>query len=244
MGYPMEPNQALLSRLMGDVEKHFGAYLKEILEASADYGSFGLPLLDALHDELPRTVCDNCGGCCNSVSIFSIEYHRIIRDLMTRLPPVSLRDLIHRALRFDRRLAEVGSENRLRCAFREEEAKVCLIHSVRPFACRFFGLQKAVDLTPETADPGTGGARECMHVMELTPSRPLTLDRQEDLTSKIMDISESFSLVKEKIPVAFFPFEFWLFRFALGPGKAMEIYRDALVPASTPLTKFWQEFCA
>jgi len=53
MGYPMEPNQALLSRLMGDVEKHFGAYLKEILEASADYGSFGLPLLDALHDELP-----------------------------------------------------------------------------------------------------------------------------------------------------------------------------------------------
>lgn len=267
----MKLNEDLLTRLMGDVEKHFGGYLKRILVASTDYGTFGLPLLDALHDDLPRTTCGNCGICCNSVSIFSIEYHRIIRDLMSRLPPDRIRALILRGLRLDQRLAEVspggppsggqehispivgvvsagtgsswpggqnpasGSpvdpENRLRCSFRDEDTKVCLVHPVRPFACRFYGLLKA------------DGTRECDQVKELEPAPPLTEERVEELSMKLMDISESFVLAEGKAPVAFFPFEFWLFRFALGPEKALQIYREILVPSSTPLTRFYREFC-
>ncbi len=226
----MDVNQPLLARLMEDVEAHFGAYLKRILIASTEYGMFGLPLLDALHDNLPRTRCGDCGACCNAVSIHSIEYHRIVRDLMGRQSPVLIRTLLRRVLRLDQRLAEVGGENRLRCAFRDEEARTCLVYAVRPFACRFFGLKRA------------DGSRDCPHVEELAlDPPPLTDERMEDLQAKIMDISETHILVEGHDPIGFFPFEFWAFRFALGPAKALEIYREILVPASTPLTRLWSD---
>lgn len=226
----MDMNQTLLSRLMEDVEAHFGAYLKRILVASTEYGMFGLPLLDALHNDLPRTRCGDCGACCNAVSIPSIEYHRIIRELMARQNPALIRSLLKRVLRLDQRLAEVGGENRLRCAFRDDEARQCVIHAVRPFACRFYGLLKA------------DGSRDCPHVQELTlDPPPLTEERMTDLQAKILDISETHVVIEGRDPIGFFPIEFWAFRFALGPAKALEIYREILVPASTPLTRLWSD---
>lgn len=230
----MEMNQSLLARLMDDVGAHFGAYLKRILVASTEYGMFGLPLLDGLHESLPATRCGDCGACCNSVSIFSIEYHRIIRHLLTGHPPDRVRSLLRRVLHLDGRLAEValpdgGRENRLRCAFRDDDQRTCLIHPVRPFACRLFGLRRF------------DGSRDCPHVMELAiDPPPLTDERVEKLQAKMMDISESHPLADGKPPVAFFPFEFWAFRFALGVPKALEIYREILVPASTPLSGFYR----
>ena len=113
---------------MDDIEKRGGAYFQRILTASAEHGMYGLQLLRALYDQLPKTECQNCGRCCNAISIFSLEFHHIIRDLLTRLPPPKLRSLLKKALSFENRLAEVGSENRLRCVFRDDSTKVCQIH--------------------------------------------------------------------------------------------------------------------
>ena len=224
-------NKELLEKLMLAVDKKFPDFFQRILKASADYGTFGLDLLDALHERLPRTACDNCGTCCNSVSIFSLEYHRIIRDLMVRLAPDRLRTLFLHALRFDQRLAAVGSEDRLRCVFRDEQTRVCLIHPVRPFACRIFGLLKE------------DGTRECEHVRDLHGNRVVAAAEIERLQTKVFEVSESFAVVPEDPGTAFFPFEFWLYRYSLGPERALEIYRDILVPASTPLTRLWQQGC-
>jgi len=217
----------LLEHLISDVDHHFGLYLKRILTASTEHGVFGMQLLDALHDDLPRTSCSNCGGCCNSISVFSLEYHRIIRDLMARFSPTRIKSLLISALRFDLRTAVIGDENRLRCAFRDETTKVCLIHPVRSFACRLFGLRN-VD-----------GSRECEHVVELTAFAGLSESKITALQSRIMETSESFTVFADQAPISFFPMEFWLFRYSLGPRKALEIYRELLVPASTPLTAFW-----
>ena len=61
-----------------------------------------------LQGELPKTTCDNCGACCNAVSIFSLEYHRIVRDLLTRFPPARVRELSGSSPRIDPPLTGPG----------------------------------------------------------------------------------------------------------------------------------------
>jgi len=212
---------------MASVDKRGSTFFQRILEASLGYGTFGLDLLDALHERLPKTSCNNCGKCCNSISIFSLEYHRIIRDLMTRLPVARLKPLLLRALRFDQRLAAVGKEDRIRCVFRDDETKVCLIHPTRPFACRIFGLLKE------------DGTRECPNVRDVNAPRTLSAGEIESRQTKIFEVSETFQVNPADPGTAFFPFEFWLYRFSLGSEKALEIYREILVPSSTPLTNLW-----
>ncbi len=219
----------LLGRLMRDVEAHADAYVRRVLTASAEYGTFGLPLLEKLHGELPKTACDNCGACCNAVSIFSLEYHRIVRDLLTRFPPARVRELIVSALRIDLRLAELeNGEKRLRCSFRDDTARVCVVHPVRSFACRLFGMKH------------DDGHRDCDRVRELDGETCPTDAAVESMMARIHDVSETHEVRPGEQPVAFFPFEFWLFRHALGPKKALEIYERILVPASTPLTALWR----
>ena len=166
------------------------------------------------------------------MSIYSLEYHLIVRDLMRRYPPDRLRLLFRKALSLDERLAEVGDlpgERRIRCAFRDDETKVCLVHPVRPFACRLYGLLK---------DDGT---RDCSRVQELDPSPPLTQERIIKLQERVFNNSESFEAFPGLGNISNFPFEFWLFRFAYGPEQALRIYREILIPASTPLSAFWQQ---
>lgn len=218
----------LLGRLMGDVESHADAYVRRILTASAEYGTFGLPLLNGLHGGLPKTECENCGACCNAVSIFSLEYHKIIRDMLTRFSPARVRELIVSALRIDTRLAELeNGEKRLRCSFRDDAAHICLIHPVRSFACRLFGMRH------------DDGHRDCSRVRELEGEACPSDAAVESMMARIHDVSETHEVQAGKPPMAFFPFEFWLFRYALGPAKALEVYENILVPASTPLTKLW-----
>lgn len=218
----------LLSRLVQDVEAHADAYVRRILTASAEYGTFGLPLLNGFHDSLPKTACENCGACCNAVSIFSLEYHKIVRDILTRFPPSRVRELIVAALRLDLRLAELGNgERRLRCSFRDDTARSCVIHPVRSFACRLFGMRH------------DDGRRDCSRVRELDGETSPGDAAIEAMMTRVHDISEAHEVRPGEPPVAFFPFEFWLFRFALGPKRALEIYEHILVPASTPLTVLW-----
>lgn len=220
----------LLDRLMEDVENHAEAYVRRILTASAEYGTFGLPLLNGLHDELPKTECENCGACCNAVSIFSLEYHKIIRDMLTRFSPARVRELIVSSLRIDRRLAELeNGEKRLRCSFRDDTARACLIHPVRSFACRLFGMRH------------DDGHRDCERVRELEGGNVPSDAAVEAMMARIHDISETHEVKPGEAPTAFFPFEFWLFRYALGPVKALEIYNKILIPSSTPLMNLWRK---
>lgn len=226
----MQLNTDLLQKIKSAAARNFDAYLQKVFSASADHGTFGMEMLDRLHDQLPRTSCGNCGRCCNSISIFSLEYHRIIREVMSSWPPDRLRRLVKSALSFDLRQAEAGNEGRLRCIFRDDQTKVCLIHPVRPFACRIFGLLKE------------NGKRECEQVNDLAlPARVVTDEFLTDIQSRVLENSESFEPFPGKGKLHFFPFEFWFFRHLFSPERALQIYREILVPMSTPLTKFWQQ---
>ena len=226
----MQMNHDLLQKLKVAAMKNADVYLEKILTASVEHGNFGMDLLDRLHDQLLRTKCGNCGQCCNSVSIFSLEYHRIIRDLMTRWAPDRLRRFLVAAMRLDLRQADVSDEKRLRCLFRDDETKVCLIHPVRPFACRIFGLLKE-DMT-----------RECDQVEDLqSPPQPVSESFITELQSKVLENSESFEPFPGSGEIHFFPFEFWVFRHLFSPERALQIYRELLVPMSTPLTRLWSE---
>lgn len=222
-------NEELLKKIKIAASKNFDAYAQKILEASANHGTFGMELVDKLHDQLPRTACGNCGKCCNSVSIYSLEYHRIMRDIMARWKPERVMRLIKSMLLFDRRQADVGDEKRLRCAFRDDETKVCLVHPVRPFPCRIFGLLKE------------NGLRECDNVKDLAlPEQVVREEFLVNLQVKILENSESYEPYPGKGEIHFFPFEFWFFRYLYSPERALQIYREILVPMSTPLTKMWK----
>ncbi|MDN5280345.1 MAG: putative zinc- or iron-chelating domain [Clostridiales bacterium] len=226
----MQINTDLLQKIKVASVKNADSYLEKILCASVDHGNFGMDLLDRLRDQLPPTKCGNCGKCCNSISIYSLEYHRIVRDLMTGSDPSRLRRFFIAAMRMDLRQAEVGAEKRLRCLFRDDQTKVCLIHQVRPFACRIFGLLKE-DMT-----------RECDQVEDLVyPPRVVSEKMLEELQAKILENSEGYEVFPGTGVIHFFPFEFWVFRYLFSPERALQIYREILIPMSTPLTKFWQE---
>ncbi len=226
----MQVNTELLQRIKAAAARNFDAYLQKALSASAEHGPFGMEMLDRLHDQLPRTSCSNCGQCCNSVSIFSLEYHRIIREVLATWQPDRLRRLIRSALNFELRQADAGNEKRLRCIFRDDETRVCLIHPVRPFACRIFGLLKE------------DGTRECSQVKDLSlPARVVSENYLMDLQSRVLENSESFEPWPGTGKIHFFPFEFWFFRQIFSPERAMQIYREILVPMSTPLSQLWQK---
>ncbi len=225
----MQINNELLHKLKIAVKKNFDTYFEKILVSSTHHGAFGMDLLDKLHDELPGTRCSNCGKCCNSVSIFSLEFHRIIRDLMTRCEPERLRRFLFSALRFDLRQAEFGSEKRIRCTFRDDDTKLCLVHPVRAFPCRIFGLLK------------TNGKRECDQVFDLkNPPRAVSEEFLVNIQSRILENSESYEIEPGMGKIHFFPFEFWLYRYVFSPERAIQIYKELLVPMSTPLTKMWE----
>jgi Fe-S-cluster containining protein len=225
----LQINEELLHKLKVAVKKNFDSYFEKVLVTSAQHGAFGMDLLDKLHDELPATRCSNCGKCCNSVSIFSLEFHRIIRDLMAKCDPEKLRKFIFSAFRFDLRQAEVGTEKRIRCTFRDDEKRVCLVHPVRAFPCRIFGLLK------------TNGKRDCNKVFDLkNPPRAVSEEYLVNLQSRILENSESYEIEPGMGKIHFFPFEFWMYRYIFSPERAIQIYKELLVPMSTPLTNMWK----
>jgi Fe-S-cluster containining protein len=222
-------NVDLLKKIKVAAHRNLDSYLEKVLRASVEHGNFGMDILDSLRNQLPTTKCDNCGKCCNSISIFSLEYHRIIRDLMTRCSPERLRRFFLSAIRPDLRQATIGKQKRLRCLFRDDETKVCLIHPVRPFACRIFGLLKS------------DNTRECDRVEDLVfPARPVTELELTNLQAKVLEGSESHQVFADTEPVHFFPFEFWVYRYLFSPQRALQIYREVLIPMSTPLQEFWK----
>lgn len=221
-----KPSSALKDKIIRAVKKNFPVYLTGILEHSAAHGMFGMNFLDSVYAQLPSTDCDNCGRCCNSISILSLEYHKIIRTMMKSLPPDQLRLMLMNTMRFDLRSYKLKGESRLKCAFRNEEMKLCAIYPVRPIACRLFGLQK------------TGLKSECKNV-RITEGEIPSQSMMELLQTPILKSSESFEVIPGRGEIAFFPIEFWIFKAALGFKIACEIYREILIPLSTPLMKFW-----
>lgn len=224
----MPINNDLLHRIKVAVKKNFASYLNRILDSSAS-ASYGIEALDKLRMQLPETGCANCGRCCNSISIYSLEYHRIIRHLMEQHDPGTIRKFVFNAMRFDLRQAHVKNQKRIRCSFRDEDLKTCLIHSVRPFPCRFFGLLKE------------DGTRDCEKVYDLNePPEVVSEKLIESLQVKILENSEGFEVFPGQDKIYFFPFEFWLYRHIFSAERALQIYREILVPMSTPLTNLWK----
>jgi Fe-S-cluster containining protein len=220
----------LNGRVVAAIERRFPEFLRRILEAGVAHGTFGLDLLASLLGLLPPTTCADCGRCCNSVSVTSLEFQHLLRHLMQHLSPPRLRETIERGLRFDRRLEGAGPARRIRCAFRDDEARQCLVYPVRPFACRWYGLPGA-----ETSAPGT-----CEHVcLQEGVAMPDSAEVQA-WQARILNASEMFVVYPGTEPIGFFPVEFWLLRAALGPERALDIYRDVLVPASAPLAELWR----
>ena len=223
----MTVNTELLNKIKVAVKRNFSSYLGKVLDASS-LASYGMDALDSLRLQLPETGCANCGRCCNSISIYSIEYHRIIRYLMQKHDPGTIRKFIFNAMRFDLRQAKIKDEKRIRCSFRDEDLQTCLVHPIRPFACRFFGLLKE------------DGTRECENVFELNSSPVVVPERMiESLQIKILENSEGYEIFKGAGKIYFFPFEFWLYRTIFSPERAIQIYREILVPMSTPLKNLW-----
>jgi len=228
---PFPLDRALLAKVQQVVDRRFPTLLTRILTASAEHGPFGIGLLESAQASLPRTTCNTCGTCCNSISIFPLEYHRIVRDLMSRLPPDRLKEIFRAAFRLEDRIGEVvgTDEKRLRCVFWHPETRLCLVHPVRPFACRLYGLR--------TSD----GERECATVREL-PGEPVPdLGLIEETQARILATSESLTVFPEKPSSAIFPFEFWLFRAAFGTTDALRLYREVLIPLSGPLIRYWND---
>lgn len=220
---------SLLEKIKDVAEKHLDKYLVKALNASAQHGSFGMDITDMLHNKLPKTGCGNCGVCCNSVSIYSLEYHRIMREIMTTWEPERIRRLVKSIMLFETRFVNVENQKRTRCVFRSEEVKTCLIHPVRPFPCRIFGLLKE------------DNKRECDRVTEFTiEPKVVTEDYLVTLQTKLLENSEAHEPYPGKGAISFFPFEFWFFRYAFSPERALQVYREILVPNSTPLTQMWQ----
>lgn len=220
----------LLDKLKTVAEKHVDKYVISALEATAQNGIYGMEMVDLLHSKLPRTTCGNCGKCCNSVSIYSLEYHRIMREIMANWKPERIRRLVKSIMDIKPRMAEAGNEKRLRCIFRDDITKVCLIHPVRPFPCRFFGLLKE------------DGKRECPNVVDLSvPEQVVKEEYITNIQTKLLENSESFEPYAGKGDIHFFPFEFWFFRYVFSPERALQIYREILVPASTPLKNMWEK---
>jgi len=219
----------LIKKIKLAADKNLDKYVVKALNASAEHGTFGMEIVDRLHDKLPRTSCGNCGKCCNSVSIYSLEYHRIMREIMTTWQPERIRRLVSSIMDIESRKATADNEKRLRCTFRDEHTRMCLIHPVRPFPCRIFGLLKE------------NGLRECENVNDLAfPAQTVTQDYLIDLQIKLPENSEAFEPYPKRGKIHFFPFEFWFFRYVFSPERALQIYRDVLVPISTPLTKMWE----
>lgn len=226
----MQINRALLRKIEAAVTRNFDSYLAKILSASVEQGMFGMELIDRLHDELPATSCGNCGICCNSVSIYSMEYHRIMRYLMSRKDLQLLKQCVGNALNIAERETSNKRELRLRCGFRDDKTNQCLIHPVRAFSCRYFGMPKA------------DGAQECPSVKQLNTQTPLIVDDNfiERIQTPVSNNSESFKPFDDLYEINFFPFEFWVFRYLFSPERALQIYREILVPASTPLQQMWK----
>ncbi|MBF0408739.1 MAG: YkgJ family cysteine cluster protein [Candidatus Riflebacteria bacterium] len=225
-------NIDLLKKVNAITEKNLLKMIEKILHASAEQGPFGVAMIEAAQAELPKTECANCGSCCNSISIFSIEYHRIMRDLMTRYSPDRLKLLIRDGLDIEKRFAVTEEtdvpERRIRCVFRNQDAGICTIHPVRPFPCRLYGILKF------------DGTRECKEVRELSPWKPLKEETLDQLQVKIAANSEQHQVFPDSDEISFFPFEFWLFRYSLGIENALKIYREVIIPSSTPLIKLWK----
>ena len=183
---------------------------ERILQATLDHGTFGMDLLDALHEKVPPTSCANCGKCCFSISFYSLEYHRIVRYIAQKFSPGELRQLFYLAINSEQRRVSVEGEDRFQCVFLDRGSALCSIYPVRPFMCRVYGQNM-------------DGTRECSRVES---EQSFSAKELETLASRVASCSEQFEIPvgDRKETLDFFPLEFWIRRVLEGPGAAISWY--------------------
>jgi Fe-S-cluster containining protein len=120
-------------------QQRLGADSETVLRRSAP----ALRALRKLYARIPATTCERCGECCRVyiVEAFSIEYLLMLQHLRERCSPEErkrIRGLAGMNVALERR----GLADRRRCPFQDAESGSCLVHPVKPLACRLFLCDK------------------------------------------------------------------------------------------------------
>ena len=76
-----------------------------------------------------HTNCNNCGECCYMVMASESEIENI-KKYIRKNPDV---------------LKKTGKRLSLKCMFRDDKEKKCLIYPVRPLVCRLMGVTKGME---------------------------------------------------------------------------------------------------
>ena len=77
--------------------------------------------------EIPvHTGCRNCGECCGPVPVYGDDIDEIIKFLAAN-PQIRIK-------------AKNRLGKKMKCAYRDDKHKKCLIYPVRPILCRLMGV--------------------------------------------------------------------------------------------------------
>ncbi|MBI4531339.1 MAG: YkgJ family cysteine cluster protein [Candidatus Latescibacteria bacterium] len=100
-----------------------------------------LDALNALYNEVPRTVCEECGECCYLTEeemekeiavmfpLYSIEYINIAHHLSLHFSEID-----------QKKFFDVVQERPTICPFLDSDRKRCRIYAARPLVCRSYGV--------------------------------------------------------------------------------------------------------
>ena len=114
--------------------------------------------LDRLYSQVPSTVCDNCGSCCE-LTVKEMKEGWFTMAPLYVVEDTNISDFVDSKLSTDykNRLFGVRTERPQLCPFRHKTSARCIIYPVRPFVCRAYGV-----LNDEWIDRGL---RECVGLL-------------------------------------------------------------------------------
>ncbi len=150
-----------------------------------------LQALCELYARIPPTTCQSCGQCCRRyiVEAFSIEYLLMASYLRERFPSEDLarfRGLAGMNVALERR----GLADRRRCPFQDAPTGHCLIHPVKPLACRLYLCEKV-----SWSQSGFEARSSGLYGQVVSLSQPcFIIDGQEVIVTKVNELNRWFIL--------------------------------------------------
>ncbi|MFH1641158.1 MAG: PqqD family peptide modification chaperone [Candidatus Omnitrophota bacterium] len=155
----------IASAISRDFKKEEKAVRKDVVDFTKHLKCLGLveqysqesafKKLNEVYYRFPEAICERCARCCSTTVIYSIEFENI-KNYMENHFSADLRKELNAKLSLNMatwiQQREYMSNNNIGemrplevCAFLKHPEKKCLIYSLRPFACRVFGLENKSD---------------------------------------------------------------------------------------------------
>jgi Fe-S-cluster containining protein len=171
----------------GLLELRLGGDTTDVLRESEP----ALRALRKLYARIPATTCERCGQCCRLyiVEAFSIEYLLMWQYLRERCSPDELkrfRGLAGMNVALERK----GLIDRRRCPFQDAESGRCLVHPVKPLACRLFLCDKITWSRSGFEAKSRGLYGEVVSLCEPC----FIVDAQEVIVTKVNELNRWFIL--------------------------------------------------